>query len=237
MAEAKHHESKKKSQLDRLLNFSDGVFAIAITLLIIEIAVPTITKFTDEELWKQLSKMLLKFMGFLISFAVVGYYQVVHHRIFGYVQRSNAKLLWINLAFLLTVVFLPFSSGLLSQYASELQMKLPYGVYVFNILMTALMNAYLWKTVSSPKENLLTHNISKARVRLGMFRTAVMPTVFLISFLVSFIFPFWARFIPFLIPFILRYGLTGLERKADLHEIISTNAKNDEGEQGSTEED
>jgi len=93
MAEAKHHESKKKSQLDRLLNFSDGVFAIAITLLIIEIAVPTITKFTDEELWKQLSKMLLKFMGFLISFAVVGYYQVVHHRIFGYVQRSNAKLL------------------------------------------------------------------------------------------------------------------------------------------------
>lgn len=227
MKEARHHESKQKSQLDRLLNFSDGVFAIAITLLIIEIAVPTITKFTDEELWKHLSNMLLKFMGFLISFAVVGYYQVVHHRIFGYVKRSNAKLLWINLAFLLTVVFLPFSSGLLSQYGSELQMKLPYGVYVLNMVMTALMNAWLWKTVSSPKENLLTHNISKARIRLGMHRTAVMPVVFLLSFLASFIFPFWARFLPLLIPFILGFGMKGLERKADLHETVV----NDENEE------
>ncbi len=218
MAEAKHLESKKKSQLDRLLNFSDGVFAIAITLLIIEITVPAIPKLTDAELWKHLSQMTLKFMGFLISFAVVGYYQLVHHRIFGYVQRSNAKLLWINLGFLLTVVFLPFSSGLLSQYGSELQMKIPYAVYVFNMVAAALMNAYLWKTVSDPKENLLTHNISQARIRLGMYRTAVMPVVFLISFLASFIFPFWARFIPLLIPFIFKYGMKGLERKADLHE-------------------
>jgi uncharacterized membrane protein len=229
--EAKHLGSKQKSQLDRLLNFSDGVFAIAITLLIIEIAVPTISKFTDEELWKHLSAMLLKFLGFLISFAVVGYYQVVHHRIFGYVQRSNAKLLWVNLAFLLTVVFLPFSSGLLSQYGSELQMKIPYGVYVLNMVMTALMNAYLWKTVSSPKQNLLTHNISKARIRLGMYRTAVMPVVFLVSFLVSFIFPFWARFIPLLIPFILGYGMKGLERTADLNETVLREDNNDEEEE------
>jgi|SRR5437868_1690768 len=218
MKEARHHHSKQQSQLDRLLNFSDGVFAIAITLLIIEIQVPNISKLTDAELWQQLSKMLLKFMGFLFSFAVVGYYGLVHHRIFGYVQRSNTKLLWINLSFLLTVVMLPFSSGLLSQYGSELQMKLPYGIYVLNILLTALMNAYLWYTVSDPKEKLLTHDISKARIRLGMYRTAVMPVMFIISFLVSFIFPFWARFIPLLIPFILRYGLKGLEHKADVHE-------------------
>ena len=235
MAEAKHHGSKQKSQLDRLLNFSDGVFAIAITLLIIEIQVPDILTFTDAELWKHLSQMLLKILGFLISFAVIGYYHVVHHRIFGYARRVNAKLLWINLAFLLTVVFLPFSSGLLGHYGSELQMKLPYGIYVFNIILTALMNAYVWKTVSSPKEGLLTHNISAARIRLGMYRTAVLPAVFLISFLASFVFPFWARFIPLLIPFILRYGMKGLERKADLHEAGANDESDDDPD--STEED
>jgi len=230
MSEAKHHESKRKSQLDRLLNFSDGVFAIAITLLIIEITVPTVTKFSDAELWKGLSNMLLKFMGFLISFAVVGYYQVVHHRIFGYVQKASGKIIWINLAFLLTVVLLPFSSGLLGQYGSELQMKLPYGIYVFNMVLTALMNAWLWRTVSNPKENLLTHAISKERIRLGMYRTAVMPAMFLLSFLASFIFPFWARFIPLLIPFILGFGMRPLERRADLHETIS-NEENDDREE------
>lgn len=222
MKEPKHHESKAKSQLDRLLNFSDGVFAIAITLLIIEIKVPALTNYTDSELWDKLSHMTLKFIGFLISFAVVGHYHLVHHRIFGYVKRSNPRLLWINLAFLLSVVILPFSAGLLGEYSSQTNMHLPYGIYVLNMCFTAFMNALLWNAVNDRKANLLTHSISPERIRLGMYRTAVVPGMFVISFLTSFVFPFWARFIPLLIPIILGFGLKRLEKRADQYETPAT---------------
>lgn len=218
MSEPKHLKSKDESQLDRLLNFSDGVFAIAITLLVIEIRVPVLTIFTDKELWEHMSGMTLKFIGFLISFAVVGHYQVVHHRIFGYVQRCSTKLIWANLGFLLSVVILPFSSGLLGEYSAYLDMKLPYGVYVLNMAFTGIMNGYLWKVVNDPKEGLRTHSISRERVRMGMVLTAIVPVVFMISFLLSFVFPMVSRFIPILIPFILRYGVKGLEKQANLKE-------------------
>src|SRR4249919_2182398 len=111
MQDPKHDASRQIFQLERLSFFSDGVFAISMTLLIIEIKVPEIKHpeaLTDQVLWHYLSEMSLRFFGFLISFGIVGHYWSVHHRIFGYVIKSTTSLIWINLGFLLTVVFLPF---------------------------------------------------------------------------------------------------------------------------------
>ena len=218
MNEPKHLKSKEHSQLDRVIFFSDGVFAIAITLMIIEIKVPLLNEFTDHALMEHLSEMLLKFLGFLISFAIVGYYLVVHHKIFGYVQKCSNTLIWVNLGFLLSVVVLPFSSGLLGEFSEHLNMKLPYGIYTLNICFTGFMNCYLWYVVSNPKTNLLTHTISKERIKLGMYRSLIVPIIFLIAFLISFPFPLLSRFIPFAIPFILNYGMTKLEQNANLAE-------------------
>src|SRR5215210_225348 len=126
MQEPRHMESRLSFQVERLSTFCDGVLAIAITLLIIEIKVPILETATNEALLDSLSKMSLKFLGFLISFAIVGHYWSVHHRIFGYVQRYNTTFLWINLAFLCSVVLLPFSSGLLGEYSSDLHLYVPY---------------------------------------------------------------------------------------------------------------
>ena len=234
MNEPKHLKSKEHSQLERVVFFSDGVFAIAITLMAIEIKVPVLTEFTDHALSEHLSEMLLKFLGFLISFAIVGYYLIVHHKIFGYVQKCSNTLLWVNLGFLLSVVILPFSSGLLGEYSSHLNMKLPYGFYTLNMCFTGFMNCYLWYVVSNPETNLLTHTISKERIKLGIYRSLIVPIVFIVSFIVSFIFPLISRFIPLTIPFILNYGMKKLEENANKAEEIP---QDDDVNQTISEED
>lgn len=215
MQEAKHKESRLDFQIERFSFFSDGVFAIAITLLIIEIKVPVIEHATNQELLHSLSEMSLKFLGFLISFAIVGHYWSVHHRIFGYIKKYNTSLLWINLAFLFTVVLLPFSSALMGEYSTELELWVPYVVYVTNICLVAIVNCWLWIYISNPKREFLTHSISRARINLGVYRSLVIPVVFVTSLIVYFINPLVSRFIPAVIPFILHLGLKGIERKAN----------------------
>jgi uncharacterized membrane protein len=116
--------------------------------------------------------------------------------------------------FLFSVVLLPFTSGLLGEYASETQLHLPYGIYVANICLTALMNAILWFYVSNPKHDLLTHQISKERILLGFYFTLVVPILFVISFVVSLYEPTFGRLIPISIPIVLKYGLTGIANRA-----------------------
>ena len=214
MGEARHDKSKMHYQLDRISFFSDGVFAIAITLLVIEFKVPVIQHATDGLLWDSLAHMGWKLLGFVISFFIVGYYWSVHHRIFGYVNDYTSRLIWLNLLFLFSVVLLPFSSGLLGEYSSELELHIPYGIYVLNIVLTAIMNVVLWLYISNPSKKLLTHEISPERIRLGLYFTFVVPSMFLLSFLMSLKFPIVGRLIPAFIPLILKYGLNGLAKRA-----------------------
>ena len=220
MAEAGHSVNKNHFQLDRISFFTDGVFAIAITLLVIEFKVPVIEHPTDHLLWDSLKEMAWKLLGFIISFCIVGYYWSVHHRIFGYVEKYTARLIWHNLLFLFSVVLLPFTSGLLGEYASASDLHIPYGFYVINICLTAVMNALLWFYVSNPKHNLLTHKISKERILLGFYFTLVVSVLFIISFIVTTYDQSIGRLIPILIPIVLKYGLTGLTKKAMKQEVI-----------------
>ena len=222
MAQAGHSANRTHFQLDRISFFTDGVFAIAITLLVIEFKVPVIEHPTDHLLWDALKEMSWKLLGFIISFCIVGYYWSVHHRIFGYVEKYTSRLVWLNLLFLFSVVLLPFTSGLLGEYASETHLLVPYSFYVINICLTALMNAVLWFYVSNPKHDLLTHQISKERILLGFYFTLVVPILFIISLLIVNFSPTFGRLIPLTIPFILKYGLNGLTTRAIAKEKIKT---------------
>jgi len=220
MAQAGHSANKIQFQLDRINFFTDGVFAIAITLLVIEFKVPVIEHATDAALWHSLKEMVWKLLGFIISFCIVGYYWSVHHRIFGYVEKYTSRLLWLNLAFLFSVVLLPFTSGLLGEYASESELHLPYAVYVINICLTAFMNALLWFYLSNHNLDLLTHKISKDRILLGFYFTLVVPVIFLISLGLVFVNPTIGRLVPLFIPLVLKYGLNGLSARANVTEEL-----------------
>jgi uncharacterized membrane protein len=224
MHHPRHDTSRTQFQLERFTFFSDGIFAISITLLVLEIKVPNSDELkilTDVSLWNYLSHASLKFLGFIISFGIIGHYWSVHHRIFGYASNYTSALLWINFAFLFCVVLLPFSSGLLGEYGSYTNMYLPYGVYAGNMCLTGITNYWLWSYVSNPKRNLLTHKISHSRIQLGLRRSLVIPVVFAFAFGVSFFLPVVSRFIPILIPIILNWGMKGLEKKADKEDGIA----------------
>jgi uncharacterized membrane protein len=111
-----HNELRKEFQLERMVLFSDAVFAIAITLLVIEIKVPEKAELEDgisnQSLLLALAHQIPKVIGFIISFMLIGIYWTVHHRMFGYVTSYTPKLLRLNLLFLFFIFFLLlFSTG------------------------------------------------------------------------------------------------------------------------------
>jgi len=199
-------ELKKEFQLERMILFSDAVFAIAITLLILEIRVPEFNeKVTDHLLSEELIKLIPKFLGFLVSFFLIGLYWTIHHRIFGFVISHDRKLLWLNLYFLLTIIIMPFSTGLYSEYTGtimfERQLKVPMTVYSINITLTGFTNYWLWSYISNPKTN-ISHGIpGKEFVQMIKWRSLIVPFLFLMMLPVAYLIDVrYAVYLPMLIP-------------------------------------
>jgi uncharacterized membrane protein len=97
----------------RLEAFSDGVFAIAITLLVLEIPVPRVE---DGDLADALRHQWPSYAAYVVSFAIIGIIWINHHAVFGYVKRSSRALLFLNLHLLLWVTLIPWPTSLLAEY-------------------------------------------------------------------------------------------------------------------------
>ena len=207
-----HNELKKEFQLERMILFSDAVFAIAITLMALEIKLPALegATVTDKALLGALEHLFLKFIGFLLSFFVIGLYWTVHHRIFAYVEGYTPRLLWLNLLFLLSIVLMPFSSGIYGDYTDRLDLLVPYAVYVLNICMTGYFNYRLWKYIGDPKNKIANPLLTPETLRLGLKRGIITSLVFVASFLVATLvfvsvwFGMIARWMPALIPIVMK---------------------------------
>jgi uncharacterized membrane protein len=100
----------------RVEAFSDGVFAIAITLLILEIKVP---EGAGEHLWTALGAQWPSYAAYVVSFLIIGIMWANHHTVFGYVARVDRTLLFLNLLLLLVVAALPWPTALLAEYLRE----------------------------------------------------------------------------------------------------------------------
>lgn len=206
-----HNELKKEFQIERMILFSDAVFAIAITLMALEIKVPFIENgVTDNALLDALGHLVFKFAGFLISFFIIGLYWTVHHRMFSYVENYNNRLLWLNLLFLLSIILMPFSSGMYGEYSHKIELIVPYTVYVFNICFTGYLNYRLWKYIGNPKNKIASHALTKNVLSISIKRSLVPPVIFFLSLLVTFFEPvtIWAaviaRYSPIFIPVVMR---------------------------------
>ena len=195
-----HNELKKEFQLERMILFSDAVFAIAITLLVIEMKVPEIAHniVSEDKLAEALAEMIPKFVGFIISFFIIGLYWTVHHRLFGFVVNYNQRLLWLNLFFLLAVVLMPFSTGFYSGYIFKL-LKAPVIVYVTNICFLGIMNFVLWKYISNPKRG-LAEGLTRPIAAYFSFRAIMVPIIFIIMAMIYLFLPKYAVWIPMFVP-------------------------------------
>ncbi|WP_347156933.1 TMEM175 family protein [Pontibacter chitinilyticus] len=200
-----HHHSKKEFQVERLVFFSDAVFAIAITLLIIEIKVPELEGVlpTEQHFVEALASLFPKFLGFVLSFFIIGLYWFIHHRMFGYVINYNRGLIMLNLLFLFSIVLMPFSTAVYSDYSSPEYIGLisPYVVYVFNICLTGVLNYLLWSYIGNPKHALTGSFPAGDFLKKAKIRSLLLPLVFILSLLTAiFIDPVIGRFVLFLTP-------------------------------------
>lgn len=131
----------------RLEAFSDGVFVIAITILILELSVPELPKTLPKELIAQeLGRKLLelwpgKLVAYILSFVMIGTYWVTHHMAFHHIRRSDRTLLWLNITFLLCVSFIPFPTALLGHYFEQ---RIAVIIYSATLGFTSLVAQALW---------------------------------------------------------------------------------------------
>ena len=115
--EESQEEPREEFQVERIAFFSDAVFAIAITLLVLEIKVPHIEPGSGEAgAVRALLAEGLKILGFVLSFVVVGTYWAAHHRLFRWVKSYDRQLVWRDLWLLLGVSFIPFPTAFFSEY-------------------------------------------------------------------------------------------------------------------------
>jgi uncharacterized membrane protein len=137
---------KDDKETGRLEAFSDGVFAVAITLLILNIQLPT-KSFTNEEgLFKYLLDLWPAYLAFVTSFATIGIMWINHHRLFTYIKRTDTILMLLNLLLLLMIVFVPFPTALLAQqYRLNPNLRAPALVWNGTFILLAVFFNLLWR--------------------------------------------------------------------------------------------
>jgi uncharacterized membrane protein len=160
--DAKHRE-ENEIEFSRIVAFSDGVFAIAITLLVLSLDVPK--HVSDAELGKALWDQHQSLFAYALSFAVIGRFWVIHHRFFGEVTGFDGRLIGLNLFYLAWIVLIPFSSQVLGDYGGSTASAVLYagnmvGVVLAGALMfTDAQRAGLTRTSSADAREARLHSL------------------------------------------------------------------------------
>ena len=194
----------------RIEAFSDGVFAIVITLLVLELRVP---KIANGENWYELITALLglipQFVGYVMSFFFVAVFWIVHHQFFHTLDFSRRGLLWLNNLFLFFVTFIPFPTALLGAYYKNLTAVIFFGLTFFLTSMTfAVLRWYAWTQGEIANADFVGHSIKNA-----LRRSFLVPLIYLVGIGTAFFSLPAAIIIYFLTPLLLVKPMT-LETKA-----------------------
>src|SRR3954447_11839145 len=169
--------------LERIIFFSDAVFAIAITILVIDLRLPAIPPgLSYEEVSTALDHALQsvftqQFQAFVISFLVIGVYWVAHHRQFRFIKRYDPGLIWRNLFFLMSIAFLPFPTSVIGEYGNHSQAVI---LYALSVATTGLLATVLWHYATS-NHRLVDPDLSLRLIRFYTLRTFSTTAVFLLS--------------------------------------------------------
>ena len=165
----------------RLVGFSDGVVAIAITLLIL----PLVDAASDYngEVGQFVVEHLGKLLLFLLSFAVIGNFWINHHRMWENVSSYNSALLWTNLLWLMSIVFLPFPTALLA--GSPSGDRATYGLYVGTMVVTTAASALMQLVIVRHPEL----QAEEVRGTLGMRGSVTPLAIMLVALAIAVLLP------------------------------------------------
>ncbi len=192
------HRDEAEVEFNRIVAFSDGVFAIAITLLVLGLTVPP----HKSDLRRALLNNQDDFIAYAISFAVLGRYWLAHHRFFSALERFDGRLMALNLLYLACIALVPFTSQVLGDYASHTE-----SVVLYAINMIAVSGSFYAQLVYSSRAGLVRAEARPFERRNAGPINLVVMGVFALSIPVAFVSPLAATLMWLSIFFIGRWVL------------------------------
>jgi len=198
--------------IGRIISLSDGVFAFALTLLVLGLTVPVIntTGLSHSQvsggLGNQLQADWVKFLGYAFAFVMISLWWMVHHRTFRYIQRYDFVLMWLNMMVLLEVAVMPFVLQVFTSYSDT---QIAVVLFAFMQLATGLTINALWR-YASRGHRLIDPGLPAAEISYFANRGVLPAIAFGGSILISFVSVSWAEYF-WLVPLVLnrlasRYG-------------------------------
>lgn len=175
---------------DRMINFSDAVFAFAATLLVLKIDLPVLSgSALNTEVATAIGSLWPQYLANIISFLVIGYYWLCHHGIFGMLSRFNSVIVWMNLVFLIFLSFIPFPVDLYGEYMYE-----PMVVVFYSgaLALVGYMLVVMW-VYATHNFRLISRNLGRRQVEYYTARLLVAPFVFTFAIPLVYIHPVIAQ--------------------------------------------
>jgi uncharacterized membrane protein len=191
---------------DRMEALSDGLFAIVLTLLILQFDIPDVPA---SELPAALGNQETLLLSYLLSFFVVGLYWIVHHNTFRSIVGHDRFLLWLNLLFLLSISFLPYPTELMGVYGTQFAWTL----YAINFVLVGVFMTAVWAYAA--RAGFVSDDIDDQAARLITVRGLISPAVFAFSIGVAAVYLPLAFYVPILIAPLQMLWVRRYQRPAD----------------------
>ena len=195
-----------EAEKDRVEAFSDGVLAIVITLLVLELKVPEHVTGGNPELWHALAERVPAIFAWVVSFVYVLVFWVAHHYLFAQLANVDRGLLWLNGLFLLAISFTPFPTSLAGEYPGATP-----AVFMLSLAMFFTAASFsLLRWYASFAGRRVLPEIPEARLRAAMRKSLLAPALYAVGIALSFIWVPGAIAIQVLVPIL--FFLPGREK-------------------------
>lgn len=174
---------RRRGDPGRMLTFTDGVIAIVITIMVLELEAPDLS--SGRSLAASLEDMRPTFVAFVVSFLLVGMYWVGHRDMFTGVRLINRDVMWLNLLFLLPIALIPFVASVIGEYPTEATALHLYGAVLIVVTLTRML--LYWYLLRHP--GLLWEAPTRRSRRFALTMTAVPLIAYVAAMLVADSFP------------------------------------------------
>ncbi len=185
---------------DRLEALSDGIFAIAMTLLVFNISIPGSNE-TNDSISQLLFNESHTFFIFGLSFIILAMFWILHHKQFHFIDKTNKVHIWTNILFLMLISLMPFTASLIGDYPDNLSARIFFNSNLFLLGFLLYLN---WK-YASRNDLIRVEDLSEKEIKKKEKICMVLPALAIIAIGVSFITPIYSPIVYVLSPFIKKF--------------------------------
>ena len=188
----------------RIETLTDGIFAIAMTLLVLNLSFPDAAGApTSIQLNSLLIGQVHRFFNYFLSFMLLAIFWIAHHQQFHFIKRTDSRLLWINIFILMAVALVPFSTDTAGDFRGTKTAEI---FFASNLLVLGLLFLANW-AYATGNHRLVDPDLDEEAITNGMRRNMVTPAVSVAVIVLSFFMPAWSMWLYLIVPILLAFRL------------------------------